>query len=184
MVSPDALYFRCWRASEGVGWPMYAFKCFLLWGSLSTKPGIKGLADRFSLTPWHKLNLPKLPHPYTPCRRRWFQILAGRSTHSLAPFWWWSALAVTCGKHHEFSTFSVVQFCRPACWLGEAHEKAQKIWLRTSDFVWSWFICCLTKLCRQERSFEAWHSYCAVAFEDPGNNGDFPDTRSTVLWVR
>ena len=153
LVSPDAPYCRRWRASDDVGWPIQAPKYFLLQGSLSTKPDSKGLADGLPLTPEHKPNCPESPQPHTLCRRRRLQIPAKTSPHPLAPSWWCPALAVTREKHYEFFTFSVAWFCRPTCRLGVAHKETQKIWLRASDFAWSWCICYLTKLCRRERSF-------------------------------
>ncbi len=153
LISLDAPYGRCWRASHGDGWPMQTPKCFLLQSSFSTKPGSKSLADDLPLTSWHKPPCSESPQPRIFCRHCRLQIPAGRSPHPLALSCWCSSPAVTRGKHHEFSNFSIFQFCRPAWRLGTAHEKAQKIWLWASDFVWSWCICCLNKLCRRERSF-------------------------------
>ena len=149
----DAPCDRCWRASEGVWWPMKAPKCFLLRGSFSTKPGSKGLGDGLPITPWHKPNCFELPQPRNPRHCRRLQILTRTSPHPFDFSWCCFSQAMTLEKHHKFSTFLVAQFCRLACRLGAAYEKAQKIWLWASDFVWSWCICGLTKLGRRECSF-------------------------------
>ena len=62
-------------------------------------------------------------------------------------------------------------------------KTAQKTLPPTSDYTWSWYICCSTKLSRQEHNCEIWLLYRELIFEILRHNRGFLGKQSSVLLV-
>ena len=139
--------------------------------------GSRGLVDGLP-TLSNKLRCPKLPLPCTShyYHRRLILVLSW-----LASSLWYPAPAVIHEKHCVSSTTLVVRVCRLACLLDVTLKTTRKTWLTASDFVWSWYICCPTKICHMVRSFNASRHYCKLVSKALEYSGVSPGKQSSAF---
>ena len=68
-------------------------------------------------------------------------------------------------RYYQFFIFLVVQACRLVYLLDVSLGMIWKIWLPTSNLVWSWCTCYLSKLYHQMCKPCAWHVYYNLVFK-------------------
>ena len=143
-----------WWAFRGARLLKLAPRYFLPLDILSMRADSRNLVDDLILTLLHRSRYPKLPSLHT--LRFYYhlcQTLFVWLQHPPTPSWWCPTPTVICRKHHEFFTFWEALIYKLVSQQDIRLRMVQRTLLPTFDFVWSWYICYLTKLCHWGHSF-------------------------------